>query len=272
LQFSFYISDMAGKSSEGIEVIIFVIITVGMIILALGIICSVFFYQRKLQRRKNEMKNIEIAYQKELVSAAIDGREQEQRRIAFELHDDIGSTLTAVKFGIASASMSDQEKKVLNENLGIAINKVRQISYEMMPSILEELGIIAGVNSLIGNLNSQIKEIEFSVQAVNDPKSEAQTPDIELAIYRVLQELINNIIKYSGSKHVSMLFIQDEFGLDVTIDDDGNGFDPKVDVDKTQPSLGMRNIAMRLQHIGGTINFTKKERGTRVRVQWKTGA
>ena len=263
---------MAGKSTENLDLLIFVIITVGMVILALAIICSVFFYQRKLQRRKNELKNIEIAYQKDLVSAAIDGREQEKRRIAFELHDDIGSTLTAVKFGIASASMSDEEKKTLNDNLGVAINKVRQISYEMMPSILEELGIIAGINSLIGNLNSQVKDIEFEIQAVNDPKSENQTPDIELAIYRVIQELMNNIIKYSEASHVSVLFIQDELGLDVTIDDDGKGFDPAVNVDKTLPSLGMRNIAMRLQHIGGTINFTKKERGTKVRVQWKVKA
>jgi len=261
---------MAGKSSEDLDILIFVIITVGMIILALAIICSVFFYQRKLQRRKNQLKNLEIAYQKDLVSAAIDGREQEKRRIAFELHDDVGSTLTAVKFGIASSKMDDDEKKIINENLAIAIQKVRRISYEMLPSILDELGIVAGANSLISSLGSQVKDIEFSIQAVNDPKSESQTQDIELAIYRVLQELLNNIVKYADAKHVDILLVQDEFGLDLTIDDDGKGFDPNSDVDKNQPSLGMRNIAMRLQHIGATINFTKKERGTKVRVQWKT--
>jgi len=261
---------MAGKSSENLDVLIFVIITVGMIILALAIICAVFFYQRKLQRRKNQLKNLEIAYQKDLVSAAIDGREQEKRRIAFELHDDVGSTLTAVKFGIASAKMSIEEKQQLNDNLVIAINKIRQISYEMLPSILDELGIVAGANSLISNLNSQVKEIDFSIQAVNDPKSENQTPDIELAIYRVLQELLNNIVKYADATTVEVLLIQDEFGLDLTIDDNGKGFDPQTDVDKTKPSLGMRNIAMRLQHIGATVNFAKKERGTKVRVQWKT--
>lgn len=241
-----------------------------MIILALGIICAVFFYQRKLQRRKNQLKNLEIAYQKDLVSAAIDGREQEKRRIAFELHDDVGSTLTAIKFGVASANLDEGAKKLLNDNLSHAIQKIRKISYELLPSILDELGIVAGANSLINTLESQVKEINFSIQAVNDPKSEKQTKDIELAMYRVMQELLNNIIKYADARNVSVLFIQDENGLDIIIDDDGKGFDPNRDVDKSNPSLGMRNIAMRLQHIGGTINFTKKERGTRVRVQWKT--
>ena len=261
---------MAGENSTSLD-FVFALITVGMIILALGIIASVFMYQRKLQRRKNELKNMEIAYQKELVSAAIDGREQEKRRIAFELHDDIGSTLTAIKFGVASSSLKAEEKNLLNESLVEAIQKVRKISYEMLPSILDELGIIAGATSLISTLNAQIKDIEFEIRAVNDPKTPKQTRDIELAFYRVLQELLNNIVKYSEAKNVMVVLVQDENGLSLTIDDDGKGFDPKTDVDQANPSLGMRNVAMRIQHIGGTIIFTKKERGTKVLVKWEPG-
>lgn len=259
---------MAGKNTQNLD-LIFALITVGMIVLSLAIICAVFFYQRKLQRRKNQMKNLEIEYQKNLVNASIEARELEQRRIAFELHDDVGSTLTAIKFSIAAAVMDEGAKATLNEHLGNAVQKVRRISYDLLPSILDEMGIVAGTGSLVSNLDLQIPEIEFTVQAVNDPRSELQTKEVDLAIYRVLQELLNNIIKYAEATKVHVILVQDEQGIELSVADNGKGFDPAKDVDKNSPSLGMRNMEMRMQQIGGTMNFNKTQNGTKVLVRWK---
>lgn len=258
---------MAGQDAQNLD-LKFAIITIGMVVLSLAIIGAVFFYQQKLQNRKNQLKNIEIEHQKKLLNASIEAREAEQRRIAFELHDDVGSTLTAIKFSMAAAQMDDSLKEQLNTNLVRVIQKVRRISYELLPSILDEMGIIAGASSLVKNLNEQIDHIDFTIQPVRDPAAPEQSKDVELAVYRVLQELLNNIVKYSGATHVRVLLVQNEDGLELIIDDDGNGFDPKT-VDKKSPSLGLRNIEMRMQQIHATVKYTKKEIGTRVVVKWE---
>ena len=258
---------MAGQDTQDLD-LKFAIITIGMILLSLAIIAAVFFYQQKLQNRKNQLKNLEIENQKNLLNASIEAREAEQRRIAFELHDDVGSTLTAIKFSLAAAKMEDAMKDQLNANLTRVIQKVRRISYELLPSILDEMGIIAGATSLVKSLNEQVDHIEFTIQPVRDPAAPEQTKEVELAIYRVLQELLNNIVKYSGASHVKVLLVQNEDGLELFIDDDGNGFDPKT-VDKSAPSLGLRNIEMRMQQIHASVEYTKKEIGTRVVVKWE---
>lgn len=255
---------MAGKSSESLD-LFFVIVTVGMILLSLAIISAVFFYQQKLQRRRNQLKNVEIDYQKNLLNASIEAREMEQRRIAFELHDDIGSTLTAIKFSLANAKV---EESVMT-NLNNAIQKVRRISYELLPSILDEMGLLSGATSLVNNLNDQIRNIEFSIQPVRDPQSPEQTKEIELALYRVLQELLNNIVKYANASTVNVLLIQNELGIDMIIEDDGDGFNPES-VNRVSSSLGLRNMEMRIQQIDGSLKFEKKSKGTRVVVKWET--
>jgi signal transduction histidine kinase len=254
---------MAGKSSESLD-LFFVIVTVGMILLSLAIISSVFLYQQKLQRRRNQLKNVEIDYQKNLLNASIEAREMEQRRIAFELHDDIGSTLTAIKFSLANALVDES----VMTNLNNAIQKVRRISYELLPSILDEMGLLSGATSLVNGLNDQIPHIHFSIQPVRDPQAPEQTKEIELALYRVLQELLNNIVKYSNASTVNVLLIQNELGIELILDDDGDGFDPRS-VDKASSSLGLRNMEMRIQQIDGSLKFEKKNNGTRVVVKWE---
>lgn len=259
---------MDGQGSNSLD-LIFAIITVGMILLALGIISAVFLYQQKLQKRKEQMKNLEIDYQKDLVNSSIEAREMEQRRIALELHDDVGSTLTAIKFSISSAPIDNEVKTLLNENLMEAIQKVRRISNELLPSILEELGLLAASTSLVTKLNEQIHPIQFSIQSVQDPSSSLQTKEVNLAIYRVLQELLNNIVKYSGATEVSVRIHQDENGVELTVEDNGSGFVPEDHKDRAKPTLGLKNMEIRIQQINGSMRYSKLKQGTRVNVEWK---
>jgi len=260
---------MDGKNTNNLD-LVFAIITVGMILLALGIIASVFLYQQKLQKRKEQIKNLEIDYQKDLVNSSIEAREMEQRRIALELHDDVGSTLTAIKFAIAAAPISTDVKKNLNENLIEAIQKVRRISNELLPSILEELGLIAASVSLVGKLQDQIPTMTFDIQSVQDPPSEAQSKEVNLAMYRVLQELLNNIIKYSGATTVRVFLQQNEQGLQLMVEDNGSGFIPDDHKERSRPTLGLKNMKIRMQQINGSMKYTKLQQGTRVEVNWKS--
>ena len=209
-----------------------------------------------------------MQYQKELVAATIQTRENEQRRIALELHDDVGSTLTAIKFSIPSLDIPESEREKLNDTLGMAIQKVRRISNDLLPSILEELGLKVAVRSLIKTLNeggSLKYGLETSEEKIRYPK------EVELAFYRVLQELLNNILKYAEAKHVQVELIITPIGIRLSVNDDGKGFIPEDHKDKERPSLGLRNMESRMQQIKGTIHYEKiQPTGTRVTLDWKS--
>jgi signal transduction histidine kinase len=246
-----------------------VIASLAMFILALGIIVFAVLYQQKMRRKKQEMVQLELNYKNSLVQAILDAKEIEQRRIAIELHDDIGSSLTALKLSFASLPIDEHERKLLNEGVQITINKVRSLSNRLLPTILEELGLIPAVKSLINTLAQQIPQISFSVIAVNDPKHESQTREINLAVYRILQELINNVLKYAEATIVEITLEQNEEGIQINLTDNGIGFIPtKADKLKSN-SLGLKNIESRSQQIDAQIDYQLLSPGTKVILLWK---
>lgn len=241
--------------------------TMGMIILAMGIIAFFFIYQKRMVAKQNELARMDLEHQKELMGAVIQTRELEQRRIALELHDDVGSTLTAIKFSIPKLNITPEEKEMLNSNLANAIQKVRRISNDLLPSILEELGLSTAARSLIKTLN-ETTNLEYHIECPNEGISHPK--DVELAFYRVMQELLNNILKYAEAKQVKLEIVTTLKGIRMTISDDGKGFVPTGHINKDQPSLGLKNMESRIQQIKGTIHYEKTiPKGTKVTIEWK---
>lgn len=240
----------------------------GMITLAISIVAFFFIYQRRIAAKQKELALLEVQYQKELVAATIQTRELEQRRIALELHDDVGSTLTAIKFSIPSLEIPEKEREKLSNNLAMAIQKVRRISNDLLPSILEELGLNVAVRSLIKSLNES-NALKYSVETSEERVRHSK--DVELAIYRVLQELLNNILKYAEAQHVQVELIVTPIGIRLTVSDDGKGFIPEDHRERDRPSLGLKNMESRMQQINGTIHYEKiQPTGTRVTLDWKS--
>jgi signal transduction histidine kinase len=257
---------MDGK--QGIDLGTIVIFgTMGMIILAMGIIVFFFIYQKRMVAKQNELALLDLEHQKELMGAVIQTKELEQRRIALELHDDVGSTLTAIKFSIPRLNITTEEKELLNANLANAIQKVRRISNDLLPSILEELGLITASRNLIKTLNETtdlIYTIECPSETIPHPK------DVELAFYRVMQELLNNILKYAEASIVGVTIVTTQSGIRMTISDDGKGFIPSDHTQRDRPSLGLKNMESRIQQIKGTIRYEKgAPKGTKVTIEWK---
>jgi signal transduction histidine kinase len=246
-----------------------IIATLAMFIMSLSIIVFAVLYQQKMRRKKQEMIQLELNYKNSLVQAILDAKEIEQRRIAIELHDDIGSSLTALKLSFASLPIVDEERKLLNEGVQITINKVRSLSNRLLPTILEELGLIPAMKSLINTLTQQIPAIHFSVITVNDPKHEAQTREVSLALYRIVQELINNILKYAQAENIHLTVEQNENGVQIVLTDDGTGFIPTKEDKLKSQSLGLKNIESRSQQIGAEITYEILEPGTKVMLVWE---
>ncbi len=241
--------------------------TMGMIILAMGVIVFFFIYQQRMVAKQNELAIQELEHQKSLIHAVIQTREIEQRRIALELHDDVGSTLTAIKFSVPQLTISAEEKEQLSTNLNNAIQKVRRISNDLLPSILEELGLQTAVRNLIKNLNENTS-IEFSAEFGGEERR--QPKEVELAYYRVLQELLNNILKYAEATKVEIVLASEPLSLHMVVSDNGKGFVPSDHTERERPSLGLRNMESRIQQIHGNMRYEKlPAAGTKVTVVWK---
>lgn len=258
--------DQQAPSNLGLFLIIG---TLAMFIMSLSIIMFAVLYQQKMRRKRQEMIQMELNYKNELIHAVLDAKELEQRRIAIELHDDIGSLLTALKLSFASLPIDEEERKFLNEGVQITIGKVRSLSNRLLPSILEELGLIPAIKSLVNTLSLQISTVQFSVVAVNDPKNESQTREISLGLYRILQELINNVLKYADATEIQIVVEQNDEGVQIVLTDNGKGFVPtKQDKLKSQ-SLGLKNIESRSQQIQAKINYELLNPGTKVTITWQ---
>ena len=258
--------DQQAQSNLGLFLIIG---TLAMFIMALSIIVFAVLYQQKMRRKKQEMIQLELNYKNEMVQAILDAKELEQRRIAIELHDDIGSSLTALKLSFASLPINEQERKLLNEGVQHTINKVRSLSNRLLPTILEELGLIPAVKSLVNTLSQQISNVQFSVIAVNDPVHPSQTREVSLAVYRILQELINNILKYAEASVIEITLEQNEEGIQMSVSDNGKGFIPTKEDKLKSQSLGLKNIESRRQQIDAILNYQLLEPGTKVSLKWQ---
>lgn len=249
--------------------LLLIIATLLMFIMALSIIVFAVLYQQKMRRKQQELIQIELNYKNSLVQAVLDAKEIEQRRIAIELHDDIGSSLTALKLSFAKLDIDPAERQMIKEGFQSTINKVRSLSNRLLPTILEELGLIPAVKNLINTIGQQVPQLQFSVIAVNDPQHPSQNREVNLAIYRILQELLNNIMKYAEATKIEVILEQNEQGVTLIVSDNGLGFIPQKEDKLKSQSLGLKNIENRSGQINAVLEYELLKPGTKVTLVWK---
>lgn len=240
--------------------------TAAMLTLALFIIIFVVAYQRRLYAKQHEINEMEMEAQRELMEAVLLAKEKEQKRMAQELHDGIGSALTALKMSVIQMNLSPIHKKQIDTNIKAISVDVRRISNELMPSVLEDMGLQAALE----RLSQRIREATLidCKYSRNNALESLHNDQAQLALYRVVQELLNNIIKYAKATEIT---IREELTNDryiLSISDNGSGFEPSTQ-DLSKPgSLGMKNIKSRIQQVGGSIDYKKlSPKGTIVNIE-----
>ncbi|HWJ90584.1 MAG TPA: PAS domain S-box protein [Flavisolibacter sp.] len=222
------------------------------------------------ERKRLEQKLIseQIGHQRELTQATIDGQENERREIGKELHDNIGQQLTTVKLflDLAKSSADEATGEMVNMALkGVSdlINEIRAMSRSLVPSTLKDLGLVESVNELVdAHLRSQPLEIDFNA---NEFYEESLRENQQLAVFRIIQEQLNNIVKNAQAEHVFIRLSTDKIKnvVIVEIKDDGKGFDAK----KTKKGPGFMNIRNRIELFDGKIEVsTKAGKGCLLRV------
>jgi two-component system sensor histidine kinase DegS len=176
-----------------------------------------------------DMKKRDIANEqrKKNVAMVIHGEQQERQRFSKELHDGIGQLLTAIRLQVSAIDVEEgdplnAQKQKIKDTIDTTITEVKRISHNLMPSAIEDFGLLAAIENLCHMVPQEI-EIEYHLdEKINELKL---SKNIQFAVYRIAQEAMNNAIKYSGAKKmfVNFSFI-DEHELLMNIHDYGKGF------------------------------------------------
>lgn len=234
----------------------------GTIIFVLGFCILGFYY---IQRQKLAKKNEQLAQQdiasllseQEIKSynAMIVGQEEERQRIASDLHDRLGSMLSTIKLLYSSLNIkelvADEEDKEqyekANNLLDDACAEVRKISHNLSTGMVMSFGLVAALDELCESINKS-KRIKCKLLAYG--MDERLDNKMEIGIYRMVQELFNNILKHAKAQNITVQLNRLDNGLNLTIEDDGIGFD--VEEKKKAGGLGLKNLATRAAKLKGT--------------------
>ncbi|RPD48969.1 MULTISPECIES: sensor histidine kinase [Chitinophagaceae] len=236
--------------------------TVGMLVLTVGLIMFIIFHQRKVIRYQLQLQRMEEEQQKILLTASIRLQEEERQRIAADLHDDAGPLLATARLylteNLVNLDKSTQLQSIfqIRQILDDTIQLVRNISHSLMPPTLKNFGLESAVNDLFqkiggsGTMNASSRFHDYKDRLKNEK---------ELNVFRVVQELVNNILKHSNASfiHLTQNVQGDNFIL--RIHHDGRGL-VQTDFEKLNKStvgLGLKNISSRLKVAHGSIYFEK---------------
>ena len=226
--------------------------------------------EQEIERLNNENFNDKVNQQKIISSKIVENQENEQNRIAKEIHDGIGQMLTGLKFSLESINLEDKEKATQKieylKKLSLDIIKgVRTATFNLMPPELCDHGIVSSLAKLTQELSKLTgKEILFYNKTDFDKRLDSL---VEINIYRLTQEAINNALKYADSSHIIVQLSHSATILSVIIDDNGKGFDVSSVEKKRNSESGMGLLFMkeRIQYINGRVFFNSiPGEGTRI--------
>jgi signal transduction histidine kinase len=211
----------------------------------------------------------------QMLSSVINAQEEERKRIARELHDEYGQTLTGLIMSIESVANSiPPEQSKFSERLSHlksfavrALDSMRKMTLDLRPSTLDDLGLAATVRSY---LHTNLEAMGIRATFQNRTRDAELTPEVETALFRIIQEAVHNITKYAEASHVKVLLEAKDGRIRAVVEDDGRGFD--VDTVYSSRigahSLGLRGIQERATLLGGTFEIVSQiGKGTRLTVE-----
>jgi signal transduction histidine kinase len=214
---------------------------------------GLLFYNRNKAKQKEILQKAVLKEKEIGFASVIKVSEDERKRISKDLHDGIGQEMAALKMAInhIKDKETDASKKIelekISSNFSKSADEIRTISHQMMPRSLMENGLLEAIDDLLkGSFEYSKIEYKFEHFDVNERFNER----IEISLYRVLQELVTNIIKHSNAKMVNLLLYKQDQKLVLLIEDNGIGMQ-----NKSKKGHGVLNIKSRVDMVNGTINY-----------------
>jgi two-component system NarL family sensor kinase len=236
--------------------------TIGMLVLTIGLVVFIIMHQRKVQRFNQKLQQMEIEQQKMMLNASIKMQEEERQRLAADLHDDAGPLLATARLYL-NENLVNQDKVNQLQSIFQArqiiddtIQLIRNISHDLMPPTLKNFGLESAINDLFQKISGS-GTVNAS-QRFHDYKDRLK-PEKELLVFRIVQELINNILKHSNSSfiHLTQNVHADKFYLRIHHDGRGIIQSDFEKLNKSNIGLGLKNIGSRIRLLQGEILFEK---------------
>jgi two-component system, NarL family, sensor kinase len=210
-------------------------------------------YQRNTLIKDQEIKNLVQQSEIKSMMSISEGQENERKRISRELHDRVGSMLSLIKLNLSS--YEEEDNKVIKENLVLLDNtyqEVRNISHNLHSGLLTQFGLKAALNDLKTTVESNST---IHVNLVIHEKNLTLPKEIEVAVFKMIQELVTNALKYSEAKNLDIQIncFEDE-DISISVEDDGKGFDTSLL--STNEGIGLKNVKYRAESIGGSLEIS----------------
>jgi signal transduction histidine kinase len=254
-------------------VILIVAGCLGMLILVAFIILFVLYYQKKMLLQQNQLQVAENKYQRELLNATIKVEQKERERIAKNVHDDLGALLTVAKINLGKIAMNktatEDESKLVKENMELlekSIQSVRGIAKDLVSPTLQKAGYFHALKEL-GTLLNNNGEIKVNIiPESSDRRFEAET---ESQLYRMTQEVINNILKHSAAREINIEFKSMDAHDIISIKYDAKGISSEEvkQLAGSNKGMGLKSIQSRAQLINTKVNyFVYNEKKSEVKI------
>jgi two-component system sensor histidine kinase UhpB len=246
----------------------------------MAVIAALMVRRRALRASITERTEVEEALRAShrqiqyLAGRLIEAQDAERARIARDLHDDVSQQLAGLSIGVSglkqrladyhvSADMQQQLLELQQQALTLARN-VRHLSHNLHPSILQHLGLVKALTSYCGELQ---RAYGVAMTCTADGDFTAMSPDAALCVYRIAQEGLRNVVAHAGAMHADITLRQAGDHAEITITDDGRGFDPSRRL-QNDKGLGLVSISERAKIAGGAVSIVSTlNQGTRVQAR-----
>lgn len=256
-----------------------IFIVMGAVLLLLA---ALLFYLN-LRNKHRLLKQSELLHQQEIsqlekerkliaAQSLMKGQEEERSRLAKDLHDGVGGLLSGVKLSLSNMKgnvfLTEENAAAVTTIIGQldnSINELRRVSHNMMPEALIKYGLKEALENYCENINRS-GNLKARLQTYGLEQRMEQ--DTEIILYRIVQELLNNVIKHAAAKQVLVQLMCEADKFTLTVEDDGKGFD--ADNPPFQHGAGLQNIRARAGYLNGTVDIrTRPGEGTSVTVEGK---
>lgn len=217
-------------------------------------------FQEELNRKQNELFNTVTSIQ-----------DKERKRIAQDIHDQVGSVLSAAKLQLSGleelkGQLTDDQKRKYGSAMTLmdqAAEELRNISHNLMPATLSRLGLVAALRGLFDKI-SEYSNLTINFNAHGFEKRIEEPAEIN--IYPIVLELINNVVKHARATETTIQLIKYPTYINISVEDDGKGFD--FEKAKANGSgIGMRNLVSRIEYLNGKLNIDSAEgKGTTIMI------